>query len=284
MSDREREDAKTYREALKAYEKGTRQKREGFWSTLGGAIRDALQIGEGDPVVDAIRATRRPEGLGIDGAVNGTLRAGTPSNLRQGLMDGSWFAQQTGGLALRLGQVPGIWGMSRADAEWLALDAAATGAQFYFTILGAVYAAARTGEVDTVTALAAITRFRVPATAPLRSVRAQAAAVQRYSAARGGTKLLEAAKTQRHHVFPQQFRDFFAKRGVDIDEFTVPLTQGQHLQGVHGTGNALAPGRWNQVWDDFIRANPNATAKEIYQQAGTMMDDFGLSGLPISPY
>jgi hypothetical protein len=103
-------------------------------------------------------------------------------------------------------------------------------------------------------------------------------------AARGGAKLLEAAKTQRHHVFPQQFRDFFAKRGVDIDEFTVPLTQGQHLQGVHGTGNALAPGRWNQVWDDFIRANPNATAKEIYQQAGTMMDDFGLSGLPISPY
>jgi hypothetical protein len=102
--------------------------------------------------------------------------------------------------------------------------------------------------------------------------------------AKGGTRLLEAAKIQQHHIFPRQFEDFFAKRGVEIDDFTVPLTRGQHLKAVHGTGDTLSPGRWNQVWEEFIRANPNATAKDIYQQAGRMMDEFGLSGQPIAPY
>ena len=33
-----------------------------------------------------------------------------------------------------------------------------------------------------------------------------------------------------------------------------------------------------------MEANPNATAQEIYQFGGRMMDDYGLSGMPIVSY
>jgi len=54
---------------------------------------------------------------------------------------------------------------------------------------------------------------------------------------------------------------------------------------VHGKGNmGQMPGKWNDIWEAWIDANPRATAEDIYRQAGKMMDDFGLSGLEIHPY
>jgi hypothetical protein len=103
-------------------------------------------------------------------------------------------------------------------------------------------------------------------------------------------KLLAPPKMHNHHIFPQRFREWFAARGINIDQYTVTLSRGTHLGGVHGRGgyvgpgNTTLPGQWNSLWDDFIRANQGATAKEIYQFAGQLMDDFGLSGLPIVPY
>ena len=35
---------------------------------------------------------------------------------------------------------------------------------------------------------------------------------------------------------------------------------------------------------EFIDNNPNATAKDIFQFAGKMMDEYGLNNLPIHPY
>jgi RHS repeat-associated protein len=96
--------------------------------------------------------------------------------------------------------------------------------------------------------------------------------------------LLAPVKMQRHHIFPQQFRDFFYARGVDIDKHTVEISQGRHLGSVHGRGDAITPGRYNQRWAEFIEANPNATAKDIYQFGGRLMDEYGLSGLQIVPY
>jgi RHS repeat-associated protein len=101
---------------------------------------------------------------------------------------------------------------------------------------------------------------------------------------------LEAPRVQRHHIFPQTFRTWFASKGIDIDRYTIELTQQSHLAGVHGRGgfvgpgNVGFPGRWNALWAAFKSANPNATAKEIYQFAGALMDQFGLSGLPIVHY
>ena len=96
--------------------------------------------------------------------------------------------------------------------------------------------------------------------------------------------LMAPVKFQRHHIFPQKFRDFFSARGIDIDKHTVELSQERHLSSVHGRGDATTPGRFNQRWEDFIETNPNATAREVYQFGGTLMDDFGLSNLPVVPY
>jgi hypothetical protein len=103
-------------------------------------------------------------------------------------------------------------------------------------------------------------------------------------AAGGAPKLLQAGKLMDHHIFPQQFRKFFQSKGIDIDKFTVRIGETTHLKGVHGRGLGDMPGRWNSRWSEFIDANPNATPKDIYQFAGRLMDEYGLSGLPIAPY
>jgi Predicted lipoprotein of unknown function (DUF2380) len=43
-----------------------------------------------------------------------------------------------------------------------------------------------------------------------------------------------------HHVFPQQFRDWFAKHGIDVDEWTVRIEKDVHIS-LHSNG-------WNQEW------------------------------------
>jgi hypothetical protein len=97
-------------------------------------------------------------------------------------------------------------------------------------------------------------------------------------------RLLGPGRMMDHHIFPEQFRSLFEKAGIEIDNFTVPLTESTHLKGVHGRGLGDLPGGWNGRWSDFFSANPNATATEIYQFGGRLMDEFGLSGLLISPY
>jgi hypothetical protein len=96
--------------------------------------------------------------------------------------------------------------------------------------------------------------------------------------------LLDQVEMQKHHIFPQKYRDFFQGRGIDIDKFTVDISQNRHLRSIHGLGDAISPGKYNQTWDNFIEANPNATAKEIYQYGGRLMDGYGLNKLPIVPY
>ena len=104
-------------------------------------------------------------------------------------------------------------------------------------------------------------------------------------AAKGATPVLNAPRQMMdHHLMPRQFKDFFSKRGIDIDAHTVSLGDVSHLKGVHGSGLGNMPGRWNQQWGDWISKNPNATAKDVYQQLGSMMDRYHLNDLPIHPY
>ena len=74
------------------------------------------------------------------------------------------------------------------------------------------------------------------------------------------------------------------KAGIKINKYTVRIEQTTHLRGVHGKGICELTGKWNDIWKSFFRQYPNATAKQIYQQAGNMMDDFGLSDLEITKY
>jgi hypothetical protein len=89
-----------------------------------------------------------------------------------------------------------------------------------------------------------------------------------------------------HHIFPRQFEAFFSQRGIDIHSFTITVDHHiTHLRGIHGRGNhGQFPGRWNQLWQDFIDNTPNASALEVYQFAGRLLDDFGLGHLPIHPH
>ena len=93
-----------------------------------------------------------------------------------------------------------------------------------------------------------------------------------------------AANVAKHHIFPNQFRKFFESRGIDIDEYTVELSRTSHLKGVHGRGLGSMPGRWNPRWAKFIQEHPDATAKDIYQFGGKLLDEYGLSHLPIVHY
>jgi hypothetical protein len=117
-----------------------------------------------------------------------------------------------------------------------------------------------------------------------RGTSAGAGAVPASSAARGAIPQLPAPKMMNHHLFPRQFASFFKSKGIDVHNFTVALGETSHLRGVHGGGLGNMPGRWNSVWAQWIEKNPNATATEVYQQLGTMMDRFGLGHLPINPY
>lgn len=71
------------------------------------------------------------------------------------------------------------------------------------------------------------------------------------------------------------------ERGIDADQYTVLVQHGKashHLKFLHGQG------KWNDKWKQWIDANPDATAKDIFQFAGKMMDEFGLGGMSITPY
>ena len=100
--------------------------------------------------------------------------------------------------------------------------------------------------------------------------------------------LLEAPKTVRHHIFnkfrgkspaSQKYRDFFQRHGIDVDDFTVEIPEAMHREWVHRAGH-----NWTTRWKRWIDANPNATSKDVYQQAGRMMDEYGLSGEPLIRY
>ena len=87
----------------------------------------------------------------------------------------------------------------------------------------------------------------------------------------------------RHHLLPQaqEFRAWFHAQGIsDIHQYTILIPESVHIQ-VH-RGGALG-GLWNQAWRDFRRAEPDASAAEIYRHAGALLYRFQLTGL-IVPY
>lgn len=107
------------------------------------------------------------------------------------------------------------------------------------------------------------------------------------AAAKGGEQLLlTAGKLHKHHVLPQQFRKWFAQRGIsNIDDYAVQIGQSTHLKGVHGKGlGAQLPGDWNKQWSYFIKTNPNASPSEIFHHAEGLLKRYGLEHLPYVPY
>jgi len=82
-----------------------------------------------------------------------------------------------------------------------------------------------------------------------------------------------------HHIYPRAFRGWFTEKGIDIDEYILPLEVEEHRR-IHRGANG---GPWNAAWDKFIENNPGAPREAIHRQAGKLIYEFRLFG-PILPY
>ena len=101
-------------------------------------------------------------------------------------------------------------------------------------------------------------------------------------------RLLASPKMIKHHLFnkfrgkspaSQKYRDFFEDHGISVDDFTVEIPESMHQKFIHRAGS-----NWTTRWKRWIDANPNATTTEVYQFAGQLMDEYGVSGVKIVPY
>jgi len=97
--------------------------------------------------------------------------------------------------------------------------------------------------------------------------------------------LLDAQQAQRtesyemHHIFPREFKKWFGLKGIDIDQYTLPLEVEEH-RSLH---KGALGGPWNAAWREWILKNNGAQQPEIHQFAGKLIYDFGLFGR-IVPY
>ena len=84
-----------------------------------------------------------------------------------------------------------------------------------------------------------------------------------------------------HHIFPQQYREDFAARGVDhIDDYTIPLDAGDHGL-IHQLGYNDAV--WGAVESQEESLGRLLTADEAEATVFGVAEQFGLSG-PFVPY
>ena len=91
----------------------------------------------------------------------------------------------------------------------------------------------------------------------------------------------------RHHIFPQEYREYFESRGFrDIDGYTVELEEAVH-QALHGGGNwrlgRTWPGEWNtRIISELVRQenrlNRNLTRAEIIQTGQRLMAEYQITG------
>ena len=96
------------------------------------------------------------------------------------------------------------------------------------------------------------------------------------------------ARHPRHHVLPEEFREWFEKRGftgeMSIDRFCVKLEQAHH-QAIHGGGNwklgRIWPGEWNRMImkalsDAEIEAGRKLTRNEILDLVADNMKEYSI--------
>ncbi|RKH24984.1 DUF2380 domain-containing protein, partial [Corallococcus sp. CA041A] len=84
---------------------------------------------------------------------------------------------------------------------------------------------------------------------------------------RAGAGMSDAPK---HHVLPQEHREWFEQRGfkgdMDIDQFCVRLEQAHH-EAIHGGGNwklgRTWPGEWNRLIMEALREAENLAARRL---------------------
>ncbi|WP_224240262.1 SitA6 family polymorphic toxin lipoprotein [Hyalangium gracile] len=87
----------------------------------------------------------------------------------------------------------------------------------------------------------------------------------------------------RHHLFPQapEFREWFARSGIDIHQYTMLIPEHVHRQIHGGVGRG---GLWNEAWRAYREANPNRQHPDaLLRHALELAFRYELIG-PIVPY
>ncbi|MBN1207084.1 MAG: TIGR02269 family lipoprotein [Myxococcaceae bacterium] len=90
-------------------------------------------------------------------------------------------------------------------------------------------------------------------------------------------KALRSKPYEMHHLFPKEFKEWFREKGIDIDQYTMPLEVEEHRRIHRGKDG----GPWNEAWRKYIENNPNALKPEIEKYAGQLIYEFRLYGLVV---
>jgi RHS repeat-associated protein len=117
------------------------------------------------------------------------------------------------------------------------------------------------------------------------------AAIREVGARSAGT-----AARPKHHVFPQEEREFFELRGFteerSIDRYTIELDEATH-QAIHGGGDWRLGRTWDGEWNSQIVARIGRQERrlgrqlvfgEVMKVGGNMTRDYGLGGINWIPY
>jgi uncharacterized lipoprotein (TIGR02269 family) len=80
---------------------------------------------------------------------------------------------------------------------------------------------------------------------------------------------------EKHHIFPQEFAEWFKLKPIDIHAFTVRVPRSFH-RWLHSGGSS--GGQWNEAWRQFQKKNDGANPDEIWRFAGELMLRFNVNG------
>jgi RHS repeat-associated protein len=108
--------------------------------------------------------------------------------------------------------------------------------------------------------------------AAARGVKAVSHADDAVDAAKAGSRVCKTI--HKHHLLPKQFRDFFRKRGLDIEKYKIPLPDVKHTKKPHGIHTG--PDNWNRRWKDWIEQNPNAKKCDVLKFLKKLRKEFGI--------
>lgn len=87
---------------------------------------------------------------------------------------------------------------------------------------------------------------------------------------------------EKHHLFPQEFKAWFERQGIDIHQWTMLIETDVHKHIHRGASG----GPWNAAWRKFIRekrADKQVPQEEIWKHAWELCVRFGLMA-PLQPY
>ena len=79
---------------------------------------------------------------------------------------------------------------------------------------------------------------------------------------------------ERHHIFPQEFKEWFKEKGINVHEWTLVLFKDDHDRIHRGARG----GPWNAAWRQFTETRADAPKEEIWLYAGELIHRFELYG------